>query len=302
MSQQHASRTASKAGFRAGGCPSAGAGSLPGIWQTLPLTRRRYVTGDAPSIVALFGRAYRGYGGLVVRSVDYWKWAVPGRPGVTADDIVIVQYRDRLVAYGALDAQGAVLEMAVEPGLVRWHRRKALLFLMQGLEQRARARGCDALDCDVPASDTFVTRILHGLGFHSDVGGCMSIGIREPQAVIQRILEQRHEELGTQAQSWILALTPGYYRNLPPMRLHVSTGQRVRVEDCSTRPDVTAACTLQIDLTRLTDVIFRQVSPRTLLEAGELRVDSPLAERQALRLLDALRLKGPWHMVRSDAI
>ena len=55
-------------------------------------TLRSYRPGDEPQIVKLWNDHYAGYAGLSTRTVEYWRWSILERPGLSPQDVLLVEF------------------------------------------------------------------------------------------------------------------------------------------------------------------------------------------------------------------
>jgi hypothetical protein len=262
---------------------------------------RTYRNGDEIGILKLWHRAYAEYGGFAVRSVEHWLWAILNRPGVQPQDILLVESGDGLQAYGALGPDGAILEFVVDPGRSRRERRSTLGTLLQGLEQRARDNGCDAIVCVAPASDRFVGKFLLNAGYYVRKMSFFCVGVADMRALIQRLLDNRRRNLRGWRQVFLLELSQGSYQELPQSRISIEIGDDIHVTEGTGNRRGFAQCKISAEVAVMTDVIFRSASARSCLASGAITVHPPAKSPEALRLLEELSIKAPWHAPSSDA-
>ena len=266
----------------------------------LNTTTRVYCPGDELQLATFWQHCYASYGGFVARTVEHWRWAVLARPGVEHEDILLVESGGKLQAYGALGPKGSILELAVEPNLPARKRRRALQQLVAGLEQRARERQFDVLTCSAPMNDQLIANFMLSAGYQVDEGVFVSLGIVNPMEAIRLTLTHRLPQLQGWEQTFLLELTPGYYRNLSQTLLLIRIAGTVSVEDYSGVPDASAGCRIATDLTTLTDVMFGGLSAQSCFTANTVITEPREAAPAALRLLEALSIRTPWQVPTSD--
>src|SRR4030042_6661610 len=77
------------------------------------LSVRTFRNGDEPAIVELFNNVYRGYGGFVPRTVEYWRWCCLKRPDVERNGIFLAFDSERLCGYLVAGSSGNIWEFCV---------------------------------------------------------------------------------------------------------------------------------------------------------------------------------------------
>lgn len=266
------------------------------------MAQRQFRDGDEAELVTLWNRVHDGLGGSVVRSVAHWRWNVLARPGVTAEDIPIVEWRGRIGAYAVLDSRGAVLEFAVDNELHRWRRRRLFAVLLTAIEQRSRQRGDDLLSFVAPASDRQIGKLLRNAGYIAYPGSCMSLGILNAAELIRQLLTH-HAERAPQGwrQSFFLLLTPGGYRSVLQPQLRIVIDRRSCSVDDSIKQPPPGDCVIATDLQTLTALVFGMLEFETALTSGQISLRDHSVTEDARRLFGLLALSTPWYTSVSDA-
>jgi hypothetical protein len=263
---------------------------------------RNYRPGDAPSLLAIWNESYAGYAGLVTRSVEYWCWSILSRPGMNADDVLLLEADGRVLGYGALWTRGTVLDFVVDPEQRPRARRAMIRQLLSALEARARERGWDGIDFLLPASDRLMDETLRGAAYMVEPGPCFMAKVLNPQAFLLQLMRSREKSLSAfSGQSLVVTLTPGNEPFLLQTRLLIRIAETIGVEDVSDAPDRRADCTVQLSTTALVELIFCRATPEDMLQNSRLTIDPPSRRAEVCRLLSALALESPWYTPRSDA-
>lgn len=278
----------------------------PSLLRSPGLGLRQYHPGDDADIVALWNHAHRKLAGYIPRSLRLWRWSVRERPGVGVEDILLVEDRARrLFGYGAIERRGIVLDFVVDPDVSRRHRREASDLLIEGLEERARIAGAQALTLALPESARIEADAVRRAGCRTGEAESMSLSIIDPSGLLDAILKRRSpglESLG--GYRILLQLARGDCRFHPQNRVGIDVGQdppasvRVTAEPHGFRPTFI----LEIDLSTLTDLIFRRAKVEDLERATAFRVHPSGASTDARHLLDLLVLRTPWHLPIPDVL
>jgi hypothetical protein len=265
------------------------------------LTVRNYRPGDAPSLVAVWNDSYAGYAGLVTRSVEYWCWSILSRPGMSADDVLLLEADGKVLGYAALWTRGTVLDFVVDPGQRPRARRVMIRQLLAALEERARQRGWDSIDFLLPASDQLIDRTLRAAAYLVEPGPCFMVRLLNPQALLLQLMRYREKSLiAFSGRSFLVTLIPGNDPFLLQTRLFIRIGETIAVEDVSDTGDRRADCGMQLSLSTLAELIFCRATAADLLQESRLTVEPASRRTEVCRLLDALALRSRWYTPHAD--
>lgn len=155
---------------------------------------RNYRPGDEPNLVAVWNESYAGYAGLATHTVEYWRWSILSRPGMSADDVLVLEADGEVLGYAALWTRGTVLDFVVDPGQRPRARRAMIRQLLSALEERARQRGWDSIDFSLPASDRLTDKTLRAAAYRVERNSCFMVKVLNPQAFTTHA--QAREESG----------------------------------------------------------------------------------------------------------
>jgi hypothetical protein len=265
------------------------------------LTTRSYRAGDEARVVALWNQSYRGYAGLATRTAEYWRWSILRRPGMSEDDILLIESGELLVGYAALWTGGTVLELAVEPDLPAASRRSITRQLLSRLESRARVRKWDSVELMLPACDGLIHRTLRSAGYVVDDGPTFIIRLLNPRALLLSLTAARRARLvALRGQSLLMTLSAGDDPFLLQHRLAVRFGDSIDVCNLGDEDSVSADAELQLSLAALVELVFSGASARRMLEVSELRIIPDKAAAIVLPFLAALAVDAPWYTPHSD--
>ncbi len=276
----------------------------PAIAQThrrVPIVRN-YRPGDAPSLVAVWNDSYAGYAGLATRSVEYWCWNVLARPGMSAEDILLLEAEGQVLGYAALWTRGTVLDFVVDPGQPPRARRAMIRQLLSALEEKARQHGWDSIDFVLPATDRLMDKTLRAAAYLVEPGPCFMVRLLNPQALLLQLMRSPERSLSAlSGKSFLVALTPGNDPFLLQTRLFIRIGETVAVEDVSDTADRRADCAVQLSIGALAELIFCRAIAKDMLRNSLITIDPPSMHAEVCGLLSSLTLTSRWHTPRSDA-
>ena len=261
---------------------------------------RSYRPGDETALVDLWARAYADYGGSVPKTPEYWRWCVLERPGLEAEDIVILEENRTVTAYGVLGQKdtsvglgGTVLELAVEPSVSSKERARYASLLISVLEARSRERGDQVFEASVPSNEAALVRALTAAGFKAEKSDSLQLVIVDAAGLMRKILERRISELPDTPVSFGLNFAKSEHRPLPLQRVRVELSPTsVHVEESKQR----ATCEVYTDLSSLLDIIFRRQDVDRVLRGGRIRAE-PVDRTEALiAFLRLLVIRSNWYI------
>jgi ribosomal protein S18 acetylase RimI-like enzyme len=255
---------------------------------------RAYRESDAGALVALWKSAHRKYGGYVSRTALYWNWHILNRPGVSADDILVVHEGEKVLGYGVLAPNGYVLELAIEPTLPLGSRSEIATMLCDALENRAKAKGITRIDIAVPGDDQAICETLRAFDYAEATGDFFNMTIMNPVGLIQRVFEYRHKSI---PQHWVktfmLEFTNGYYRFNPFPKVYVQVGNKLTVTPVAS--DEHADCRINMSLSVFAELIFNRRAFRSAVTSGEITVTPHSEVHDAQQLFSLITLRVPWY-------
>ena len=265
------------------------------------LSCRGYHTGDEGELIALWNRAHARYGGFVVRSVESWRWNILSRPGISAADIVILEWRGQICAYAVLAPHAVVLEFALTTEFHRWRRRRVFVHLLHVLEERARRRGDELLSFAAPASEPFIDKVLKDAGYVVEQAEYLSLGILNAAELVQRLLTHHAHRLPARwCKNFALQISPGRYRIVRHSQLRIAiAGRLVTVQDKCADPQ-SSDCLVSMDLETLTAIIFGRSTIEQAIDAGRARLRDATSQSDVSRLFSALAIATPWYTPLAD--
>ncbi len=260
---------------------------------------RSYRSGDEEALVSLWEQAYASYVGFVPRSVKYWRWCILDRPGVSSQDILILQENDHILGYGVLGARGQVLELAIDSRLSKPKRERMAGILIIALEARSRARGDDVIQFMLPHLDKPISRVLRGFGYRQTPSEVFKLAIVDHAGLMKRLL---HHRKGKFPKNWsptfAFGLDSGLIhlpsQDLILIRLLPSIMVEVDPVDCSADIKVTT------DYWTLVELIFQEITVEQAVVAGRLSVHPEEGKKDLGTLIGLLVIDRPWYVPAAD--
>ena len=269
------------------------------------LAIRSYRHGDEETLIDLWARAYGDYGGHVPKTPEYWRWCVLDRPGIDAEDIVLLEREDTVIAYGVLGRkdtpigpEGTVLELAVEPSLSPAERTRNVSRLISVLEERSRARGDEVFEASVPSTERTLVKPFQTAGFKAEKSDSLQLVIVDVMRLMKQILDRRSAEIAVGAAgSFAFTFQQDEQRTLPLERIRIELcSAGVNIEESATDADYEVVATLSSVL----DIILRRDEVDNVLRHGGIRVQPETGAEELARLLQLLVLRSNWYIPNID--
>jgi hypothetical protein len=267
------------------------------------LELRTFRVSDEPQLIPLWNRVHAGYGGFIARTAEHWRWSVRQLRGIPDADILIGESAGIVRSYGALASEGTVVEFAVDTQLTRRDRKRACAQLIEGLERRARAKGCASITFVAAASDSLIDDVLRDAGFVAEQGAYFSLGLLNPAMMIERILAHPAHRLPADWNRRVLLdLSSGDFPEAiqSHLLLTIAAGQ-VAVHDMTHESSQGADWRFRLDYQALAELIFHTVTFDEAVASQRLVIESGCSPVDAATFFGALRLNAPWYTPPSDA-
>jgi hypothetical protein len=269
----------------------------------MDLALRTFRSADEAQLTPLWNRVYADHGGFAARTPEHWRWSVRQLRGIADADILIGESAGIVRSYGALAADGTVVEFAVDTELKPRDRKRACTQLIEGLELRARAKGCASIDFVAAASDRLTDSALREAGFVAEHGAYFSLGVLNPALLIERILAHAAHRLPA---DWtlraLLELEPGDFPEAiqSHLMLEIIAGG-VAIHDVTHEGSRRAEWHFRLDYQTLAELIFRTLTFEQALAAQRLSIESGAPLGDAAIFFRALGLNAPWYTPPVDA-
>ena len=263
---------------------------------------RTFRGGDEPLLVDLANRAYGSFGGHVVRDIDRWRWSILQRPGVSAEDILILENESGATeGYAVLGPDGVVLELCLDPELAGKTRATAAARLVAALEERCQDRDLDLITFELPISDEEVRRFLVAEGYRVEPTQSLTVNLIDLPAFLREILNRHRGSLPAEWRAaYLLDVAPGTYPSHRRQRLRVQIGDEAQVDEASEKePGEIAIAT---DLSTITEIVFGRLSFQAARDAGRIQIPSDATEPMVRTFFELMAIRSPWYTPPADGM
>lgn len=265
-------------------------------------TARCFSEGDEEPLVRLWNDVYSEYGGFIPRTAAFWTQHILERPGISPEDIVLIEYRGTVRGYGVLGRRGTVLEFAVDSRLSKRSRRRACNLLIEALEQRARQRGEKYLNVVAPVVDRTIDQTLRNADYACTDRFGIGVGILNAKRLLQMLLQRSAGRLPRDCpKTFSLEIQPGCYQVSPYDHLSISFSKDGPVVDERQREShIDSGCRITIDLGTLTEVVFNHLSFDQATRDKRIRLDDGSSYADAEAFFSLLKIDAPLFWPPSD--
>jgi len=152
---------------------------------------RTYQPGDEKDLIPLFNNSYENFAGFVPRTLEYWRWCILSRPGLSEEGIVVALDAGRVVGYAAVESSGNILEFCYDPGCDG----KAVVSKLLGwCLSYTEDQGAGSITLNAPLQDNFIHQACKELGFTEKPFPSMFLRILDLPYLLRKILDQKKVE------------------------------------------------------------------------------------------------------------
>jgi len=253
---------------------------------------RGYEEGDEIQLTRLFNAVYRGYGGFVPRTSEYWRWSCLDRPDVEKEGVVVVAQGGKIVAYAVVGKSGNVWELCFD------HAKKGRvlvsLILDRAVEYLTKI-GADSVALNLPREDSAARGACEQLGFVEVPSEKMFLSVLDFKRLLQLLSDDKKEGLRGFTEDFLISFKDAPFWIRPQIVIRVEDGQ-TRIEE-GNKPHTVL---IETDATTLTSILFGTAEPLWALLRFRLKVRPLRKLGRVLRWLSLLRLGDPWFSSGSD--
>jgi hypothetical protein len=261
--------------------------------ETKEYSLRTYRQGDEMDLVLLFNKVYENFAGFVPRTIDYWKWCIRSRPGVTDESIVVVSSSDKIIGYAAVAIPGGILEFCYDS---TYDGRKIVLMLLNWCIDFVTRQGGSLLGLNVPAQDRLVRQVSRELGFTEELFYPLFLRVFDFPRLFKGIVAQI-SELKEDFDETVLiniARVPSWCDN------HVVIRVKEGKMSVMTAEIKTPTITIDSDMSALSSCIFGSTGIFKEVLKGRLKIRPFWKIPMAIKLFSLLQLKAPWYVPKAD--
>lgn len=255
-------------------------------------TVRHYEKGDEKEIVRVFNEVYEAYGGVVPRTVEYWRWCCLKRPDVEENGIfLVVDQKSRVVGYAVVGSTGNIWEFCASGD----KEEVASLLIRETLRYLDRL-DVSSVRVNVPR-DAELGKVFAEAGLGEISGERMFVSSLSPRDTFAAAIANRKNESICQFEEVVavtLSSTPQGIENAFSIRAH---GGEVEVASgLSEYPSMS----VRMDFVSFLSVLLGGSGPYRFFFKGQLRVKPFWKAIRFLKYLSSLRVDDRWSFPLSD--
>ncbi|MFI5305333.1 MAG: hypothetical protein ACHQYP_11140, partial [Nitrospiria bacterium] len=227
-----------------------------------------------------------------------------GIPGVTPEDVVILQGEMEILGYAVLGPEGFVLEFVVDPRLSHRERFINATFLIKAIEERSLSRGDDAILFEVPFSDESICQALQKSDYYNKKATeYLNILILDLVGFLSKIIGHRQQHFKIPdgwSPTFLINVKSGLYRFCPIENLSIQIGPPLVVKEVKADSSFSAKPTLKIDLSTLTDLIFKLTTFEKTMSEGGLVIPKISDVKDVKVLMSLIAIDSSWFTLFGD--
>lgn len=247
---------------------------------------------EAGFLADLYASTYAGYVGWAERSAEDVRWRLLDRPGVSPEDVLVLETASGVAAYAVLRDTGEVVEFVVPPGPAA---RTNAVTMLAALEQRAAALGIERLRLNIPGDRDDLAAGVESAGFAAGQSNLMYVRLADLSLLVAASKERIAGELADTPLTVELGVALPNTMTVSSTTFTVEDGELTL--DAS-QPDVT----ITVDELAMAKVMVGVWRPSRAFLARQATV-APLAHwRLAARILGAMQIDRPWYFSGSDVV
>jgi hypothetical protein len=251
---------------------------------------RTFRDGDEKEIVGLFNEVYKGYGGFVPRTIEYWRWCCLERPDVERDGILLAFDEKKLCGYLVAGSSGNIWEFCVADDEV------ARVLLAEALSYLEKVE-VSSVNINIPQNSSIAETLIEA-GFGKVPAETMFITTLNPQALVSTLAAFRKEELINKKINDEF----GVQLHDAPHSVETEFSVKIRgetvevVEGFPSKPSVVIA----LSFVDFLSVLFGFSNAGRLFLVGKMKVKPLWKLSVVLKLLSAFRFRRSWFFPLSD--
>lgn len=252
---------------------------------------RRYSPGDDEKLIAFFNQTFKKYAGFVPRTPEYWSWYYKSRFDVDGEGIIILEYKDQIVAYSVVGKTGNIWEFCYDT-----NNQKASSIANLLLDKSvayATSKGANEIKIHAPEDDKTIREVCSKMGFTSTHFHYLFLAILDFKKLIDEIIENSNSaKLGNNSAQIILKDAPKWAEKSLTFDLRKSTSGKVN----PINPDVK----IQMNTISLAEIMFRRKNLWWGLLKRDIKVMPFWKIFSAFNFLERIRLNDTWFTPLGD--
>jgi len=150
---------------------------------------RTYQRGDEKDLILLFNKVYEHFAGFVPRTLEYWRWCILSRPGLSEEGIVVALDAGRVLGYAAVERSGNILEFCYDSSCDG----KAIVskLLEWCLRYTESYQGANSITLNAPVQDNTIRRVCKELGFTEEPFPSLFLRVLDLPYILRKIIKQQ---------------------------------------------------------------------------------------------------------------
>jgi ribosomal protein S18 acetylase RimI-like enzyme len=255
---------------------------------------RTYLEGDEVSIVDLFEKAYKNYGGYTLKTPEYWRWCCLKRPDVEKESVFLVSSRNskKLVGYAVVGKSGTIWELVYDH---ESDGKEIVDLLLEQATAYLEKKGASSVNFTAPQNEPVMKLVCKQLGFTAGLPPKMFLSVLSLENLFSTLTNNAPKELAEFNESLLIRVTdaPQWISNSVLLNL---ASEGVTVENEGQTPTIQ----LQVGYSTLSSLLFGNISPTNALLHFKLKVTPLRKIFNAIKILAYLQIKSQWSFQMSE--
>jgi len=265
------------------------------VQETKEYELRTYRKGEENELILLFNKVFEHFAGFVPRTLEYWRWCILSRPGLSEEGIVVAIDAGRVIGYAAVERSGNILEFCYDPN---YDGTTIVSKLLGWCIDYAEDHGANSVSLNAPVQDNLIRQVCKELGFTEEPPPSLFLRVLDVPYIFRKIVDQKKKVEKGLDETVLINLT-----KFPPwcpqyVAILVQDGEIT----VSTEKLEHSTVKIEADMSTISKCIFG--SRRTLYKAileGQLKVRPSRKILRALKILSLFQLKNPpWYIPMAD--
>jgi hypothetical protein len=257
---------------------------------------RTFENGDEVSIVRLFDKAYRNYGGYTRKTPENWLWCCLQRPDVERENVLLVSTRENnsIVGYVVIGKSGSLWELAYDPDS---NGEKIVALLLKKATEYLERIGASSVNFAFPLKDAVMKRACKKLGFTASLPPKMFLSILSLSTLLYLLANHKAMRLAKLNESIMITVENAPIWIKSPILIQIRNG-KVTVEDQNV--EQLTSIQLHTNYFTLALILFGNISPLNAFFHSSLKIRPISKILTVLKLLSQLQINNDWTFQMSD--
>lgn len=265
------------------------------VQETNEYSFRTYQEGDEKDIISLFNKTYAHFAGFVPRTLEYWRWCILSRPGVSEEGVVVAVDGNRVVGYAAVERSGKILEFCYDPDC---DGKAVVSELLEWCVGYAESHGAGLVSLNAPVQDDIVREVCEEMKFTEKPFPSLFLRVLGIPYVFGKVVGQKKKVEKGVNEAVLINL-----RNFPSWcAQHVAVSVRDGEISVSTEKLEEPSIKIEADISTISSCIFGSKSTlyRAIVER-RLKIRPLRKILRAVKILSLFQLGNPpWFVPGAD--